>query len=104
MIRLQDLLVGRVTILSGYRSPAYNSQVTSSASMTGAHTRGRAGDIYVAARERAVPKLLSLAKNHGMTRCGLQLSQVNFRRHFDDMTAGDGFAVRDDGELYCWTY
>jgi hypothetical protein len=93
-----------ITILSGYRTPAYNGQVTGSGSMTGAHTLGRAADIYIHARERDIALMLSLAKKHGMTRCGLQLSSTNWKLHFDDMTAEEGFYARGDGELACWTY
>lgn len=93
-----------ITIVSGYRSPAYNAAVSANLSMTGAHTRGRAVDIYVSSHARDVPQLLSLAKKHGMSRCGLQLSTGRFRLHLDDMTRADGFPARDDGELFCWTY
>jgi hypothetical protein len=73
-------------------------------SQTGAHTKGRAFDIYVESRERDLPKLLRLAHNHGFTRAGIQLSLTRWKLHLDDMTQLDGFAARPDGDLFCWTY
>lgn len=93
-----------INVISGYRSPKHNASVSKSNSMTGAHTHGRAADISIEARERDVPLVLELARKHGMTRVGLQLSKARFRLHIDDMTINDRFAARDDGHLFCWTY
>ena len=93
-----------IFVVSGYRSPQYNAAISRQRSLTGAHTYGRAADISVRDRERDVPVLLELARKHGMTRVGLQLTAKKFRLHLDDMTAEDRFAVRDDGHLFCWTY
>ena len=102
---LRDAYRKPITIVSGYRTPEYNAEVTRGRSASGAHTFGRAVDIYVNDRERDVPLILQLAWTHGFTRCGLQLSAEDWRLHLDDMTARDGFAVREDGRgLYCWTY
>lgn len=93
-----------IQVVSGYRAPRYNAAQSRKKSLTGAHTHGRAVDIFVKDRERDVPLLLELAKKHGMTRVGLQLTARRFRLHLDDMTLADRFAARDDGQLFCWTY
>jgi len=94
-----------ISIISGYRTPAHNAEVTSSRSMSGAHTYGRAADIGLNGLHVDVPLILSFAWTYGFTRCGLKLSRDRFKLHLDDMTAAEGFAVRTDGRgLFCWTY
>ena len=94
-----------ITIVSGYRTPEHNLAVTGNRSRSGAHTFGRAADISLSSGPVDVPLILQLAWAHGMTRCGLELSKHHFRLHLDDMTADEGFAVRDDRRgLFCWTY
>lgn len=94
-----------IQVISGYRTPEHNLAVTGNRSMSGAHTFGRAVDINLAGGPADVPVILGLAWECGMTRCGLQVSSKRFKFHLDDMTAGEGFAVRTDGRgLLCWTY
>jgi len=108
MDRLQAIrkAYGRpLSVFSGYRSPEWNLAVTKRKSRTGAHTHGRAVDLWPAGGVEDVPLILNLAWTHGMTRCGLMLSRPEQRFHLDDMTASEGFAVREDSRgLFCWTY
>lgn len=102
---LREIYDAPITIISGYRTPAYNAQISNKKSKTGAHTHGRAVDIFTRNRERDIPVLLDIAKLCGFTRCGLQITTESYRLHLDDMTGDDGFAVRKDGKgLFCWTY
>ena len=67
----------------------------------GAHTFGRAFDPDIPIRDTLV--FLRIAQDVGFTRVGLKLTNERRQMHVDDMTAADGFPVREDGML-CWSY
>ena len=84
-----------ITITSGYRSPEYNSQVSSTGE-TGPHTTGRAVDIAVhSSRERSELMRILLHPDSPFTRVTPAKSFI----HIDDLTEEDGFA-----ENVMWWY
>lgn len=102
--RLRARLGERITVISGYRSPEHNAEVSESGSLNGPHTWGRAFDILPYSRERSIAAAMQIAKEEGFTRCGLLLSKERLILHLDDLGAAEGFADRRDGQLFCWTY
>lgn len=108
MNRLQHIRVNYgkpIVVVSGYRTPDHNAEVTGNGSRSGAHTFGRAVDIVPDGGVADVPLILQLAWTFGMTRCGMMISRDRWKFHLDDMTEPEGFAVRDDSKgLFCWTY
>lgn len=85
-----DLLVGirkeynaPMIVSSGYRSPSYNAQVSTTGE-TGPHTTGRAVDILVD-RGNAY-KLLTIALQRGVTGVGINQRGEGRFLHLDNLT------------------
>ena len=86
-------VVGPLTVVSGFRCPAYNSKVSSSG-RDGPHPTGRSLDLRTrhSSQRFAVMREASL---QGMTRFGINRTTT----HIDDLGADDGFA-----EEVLWHY
>lgn len=80
-------------INSGYRSPAYNSRI-STTGFRGPHTTGRAVDIAVSSSSERY-RIIEACRAVGMSRFGVARTFV----HVDDLTAADGFP-----ENVIWLY
>lgn len=86
-----------LTISSGYRSPDYNQQVSTTGE-DGPHTHGRAVDILIAGGEAY--ELLKLAMEAGFTGFGIKQKGSGRFVHMDDLTPADGFTTRP----WVWSY
>jgi len=96
LLSLRRELGKPMVITSGYRTPAYNAEISSTGDR-GPHTTGRAVDI--AASGAKAFNIVSLAKKHGFTGIGLKQNGPHSGRfiHLDDLT--DGFP-----RPWTWTY
>jgi uncharacterized protein YcbK (DUF882 family) len=76
-------------INSGYRSPVYNDQI-SSTGLNGVHTKGRAVDINLYG-ERAL-QVIEKARQHGFTGIGISQAGPWHSRfiHLDDLSPDEG--------------
>lgn len=93
--RLRSLYGSPITINSGYRSPEYNAQISSTGE-TGPHTTGRAVDIAVSSsRQRSELMRILLHPDSEFTRVTPAKSFI----HIDDLTEADGFS-----ENVMWWY
>ena len=72
-----------LVVTSGYRSPEYNSKISSTGT-TGPHTTGRAVDILI--RGDHAYRLTELAFAHGMTGIGIAQKGKTRFIHLDDLT------------------
>lgn len=81
-------------VTSALRCPAYNKKISSSQSINGPHTTGRAIDI-LCNREKCYT-ILELAFKNGMTGIFLNQKGADHSRfiHLDNLTSADGFPVR----------
>ena len=94
---------GPIRVLSGYRCREHPIERKKGRETLGPHPLARAIDPGIDPAD--LPKFLRLAHAHGFTRCGLRLSANHgFQIHLDDLTAAEGFAVRQDGEMQLWLY
>jgi uncharacterized protein YcbK (DUF882 family) len=84
-----------LTVTSGYRSPKYNTQVSTTGE-TGPHVQGQAVDIQI--RGSDAFKLIQIALSHGIT--GLGVSQKGLSRfiHLDCLKPPDF------PRPTCWSY
>ena len=96
LLALRRELNKPMVITSGYRTPAYNAQISSTGE-NGPHTTGRAVDIQASGAHAF--NIIALAKKHGFTGIGLNQKGPHAQRfvHLDDL--GDGFP-----RPWTWTY
>lgn len=78
-------------VTSAFRDPTHPTEAKKD--KPGAHASGRAIDIHVAGAD--VIELLMIAKQHGITRFGIQQKGPQLSRfvHLDDLTEDDGFPI-----------
>ena len=101
LLRMRRAYKKPIEVISGYRCRQHPKERTKASA--GPHPLGRAIDPGIDPADLAA--FLRLAHLFDFTRCGLRYTATEgFQLHLDDLTAADGFAVRQDGELFMWGY